>query len=204
VASDRLSEILEAALALFSEKGYEATSMRDLAEAVGIQPASLYAHIRGKEDLLMAIIEQAAADFGAGAQAALADPTEPVAVRLRRFLRTHIQLITENLQAATVYLHEWKGLDRERQLKVLAQRDRYERQLVELLEEGVRSGELRPLDVHLTSTAVFSMANWVYTWYSPEGTLAAEEIADRFFDLVVGGIGAPGVDTAAEALLDEV
>jgi TetR/AcrR family transcriptional regulator, cholesterol catabolism regulator len=190
MAPDRKTAIRTAALELFSAKGYEATSMRDLAEAVGVQPASLYTHFRGKEDLLMFVIDEASAKFESRWDVALADPSEPVLVRLRRALRAHVEVITENLAAATVFLHEWRSLDARRRRKVLGRRDRYERRIVALLEEGVANGELRSIDVHLTTTAFFSLANGVHTWYRPTGSLDADEIADRFFDLLVGGIAA--------------
>lgn len=187
---DRLAAIRSAAVELFSEKGYEATSVRDLAEAVGIQPASLYAHIRGKEDLLLAVIDEAAGRFESRWKDALAQTEQSVLDRLRLVLRAHIGAITEDLGAAAVFLHEWRALDPKRRRKVLARRDQYERWMLDLLEEGVASGELRDTDVHLTAKAVFSLANGIHTWYRPSGPLDPDEIADRYFELLVGGIAA--------------
>ena len=187
---NRLAAIRTAAVELFSEKGYEATSVRDLAGAVGIQPASLYAHFRGKEDVLLAVIDEAAGRFETRWKDALTDSDTSVLDRLRRVLRAHIGAITEDLNAAAVFLHEWRALDPKRRRKVLARRDQYERWMLDLLEEGVASGELRALDVHLTAKAAFSLANGVHTWYRPSGPLTSDDIADRYFELLVGGIAA--------------
>lgn len=190
MASDRYGEIVQAATTLFSKKGYEATSVRDIADAVQLKPGSLYAHIRSKEDLLGAIIERVTQEFYDRAGPALAADGRSASERLRAFLVAHLTTIAENLPSATVFLHEWEGLDAERLAANRKERVEYERSLADLIAEGVKAGEFRPVDPRLTAKAVLSLVNWAYTWYSPAGPLGVDEIADYFFDLLVSGLGA--------------
>jgi len=191
MTSPKSGEILAAAMELFSRKGYAATSMRDIADAVGLQPGSLYAHIRSKEDLLVGIIEQVREAFLQNGESALADTSEPAADRLRRFIASHLQIIADNRASAEVFLHEWKSLEGEHLDEVRANRDRYEGMLVSLLQEGVNSGEFRNVDPHLTAVAVLSVVNWAYTWYRPDGPLSASDLGDHFTDLMISGIAQP-------------
>ena len=186
---DRRDQILRAAGRLFSQKGYHGTSMRDLAAALGLTQGSLYHHWAGKEELLFAIIDRISDEFlkviEPIAQSA-ASPTE----KLRAAARAHIRIIVENLDTATVFLHEWKFLNPEYKERVRAKRDRYEALFREILAEGIRQGEFRlqPADVRYASLFCLSALNWIYQWYSPRGELTAEEIADRYVDLLLRGL----------------
>lgn len=192
MASDRYGEIVEAATTLFSKKGYEATSVRDIADAVRLKPGSLYAHIRSKDDLLVVIIERVSDVFRARAQGPLEDEESPIPDRVRDFLKGHIQTIAENLPSATVFLHEWERLDPERQKSILKVRTEYEDSLASLIEEGIRRGDFRDVSPRMAAKALLSMANWSYTWYSPKGRLTVEQIADQFFDMLFTGLGGEG------------
>ena len=185
--SDKYAMILQAAMDLFSEKGYEGTSMRDIADAVGLQPGSLYAHITGKEELLTAIVDRVSEQFLDAAAVAIDDTTQPVDLRLRRFVEAHLRIIAENKASATVFLHEWRSLEGERRARALHYRDEYERRLTELIAEGVERGEFRSIDTHLAAVAVLSLVNWAYTWFSPSGERSVESIAEEFTSLLVSG-----------------
>lgn len=202
MASDRYGEIVEAATALFSKKGYEATSVRDIADAVQLKPGSLYAHIRSKEDLLAVIIERVTEAFHARAEEALADDSLSVSERLRAFLLAHLQTIADNLASATVFLHDWEGLDEERRTQALKRRSDYERRLKALIQEGIDTGEFRPVDPGMAAKAVLSLGNWTYTWYSPKGRMSIDEVVDTYFDLLLAGLTSgmkPGRRRAAAA-----
>ncbi|HVF73888.1 MAG TPA: TetR/AcrR family transcriptional regulator [Acidimicrobiales bacterium] len=188
MASDRYGEIVEAATALFSKKGYEATSVRDIADAVQLKPGSLYAHIRSKEDLLAVIIERVTDAFFERAETALADESLSVAERLRAFLLAHLQTIADNLASATVFLHDWEGLDEVRRTQALERRAEYERRLKKLIREGIDNGEFREVDPGMTAKAVLSLGNWTYTWYSPKGRMNIEQVVDAYFDLLLAGL----------------
>lgn len=190
MASDRYGEIVEAATALFSKKGYEATSVRDIADAVQLKPGSLYAHIRSKEDLLAVIIERVTDAFTQRGAEALADESLSVAERLRKFLLAHLQTIAENLASATVFLHDWEGLDEVRRAQALKRRSDYEQRLTALIREGIANGEFREVDASMAAKAVLSLGNWTYTWFSPKGRMSIEQVVDTYFDLLLAGLTA--------------
>ena len=181
--------IADAATRLFSERGYHGTSMRDIAQASGIRPASVYAHIRAKEELLARVVEEAAERFSARLDEALAGEADP-ADRLRRALRSHMEVVAADRHAARVFLHEWTALQGEARARVMALRDDYEGRWDRIVVEGVERGSFRRRDATLARILVLSAANWVYTWYDPAGPLTPAQVADGFADLLLEGLGA--------------
>lgn len=188
--SPRRIELIDAAARLFSERGYHGTSMQHLGEALGVQRGSLYAHIGAKEDLLYEVVTAGAERFLARGEAALgldATSTE----KLTRLLVDHVATAAEHLEASTVFLNEWRYLSQEHRDEVQAKRDRYERIVRAIVEEGIARGEFRAdADVRFAATLFLSAANWVYTWYRPGGELDPQEIGRRFADLIVKGLAA--------------
>src|SRR5688572_13642543 len=123
--SPRRTELIGIAARLFSERGYHGTSMQHLADALGLQRGSLYAHIGSKEELLFDVVEEGAARFlERGAEAAHMDA--PAAERLRAFLAGHIATVVEHLDASTVFLNEWRYLSPDLRALVQEKRDEYE------------------------------------------------------------------------------
>jgi AcrR family transcriptional regulator len=179
--------IVSAAAALFARQGYRGTSMRDIGKVIGVHAGSLYVHIASKEDVLhrivRSIMEQSERDME-DVLAAGGTATE----QLRRIATKDLTLISENKEAATVFFHEWRNLSEPRQAAVVASRDRWEAGLRSVITRGVESGEFRDVDVRVASIALISMLNWVYQWYSPDGDLTADALADRFTDLLVAGL----------------
>jgi len=188
---NRRSDIVAAAMALFSEKGYHSTSMRDIADRLGLQAGSLYVHIRSKEDVLFEIVDEAADRFAAALEQARAEAAArrggPEAA-LRLAVRNHLQVVADHLDTATVFFHEWKFLDPDRRARILAKRDAYEAAFRDLVAGGIEAGAFRPVDPRLAALAVLSLCNWFYQWYSPAGRLSAGEVADRFVDLLLDGL----------------
>ena len=183
--SGRRRELTREAAKLFAQKGYHGTSIGDLAEALGIQKASLYHHIGSKEDLLWEVASAGAAAF----QAALdAVPEElPAPERIRLALRGHLRVVAEQLDAATVFTREWRSLEGERRERFVAERRRYEERIRELFREGRELGELRSdLDDATAALLALSAANWAYTWLRPGGDTDA--LADRFHAVLLDGM----------------
>jgi AcrR family transcriptional regulator len=184
---DRRDQILKAAGRLFSQKGYHGTSMRDLAAALGLTQGSLYHHWAGKEELLFAIIDRISDEFLKAIEPIVQGTASP-AEKLRAAARAHIRIIVENLETATVFLHEWKVLSPEYKERIRAKRDRYEGLFRQILAEGIAQGEFRSLEVKYAALLCLSALNWIYQWYSPRGELTAEEIADQYVDLFLRGL----------------
>src|SRR4029453_14785419 len=120
----RRSELTRQAARLFAEKGYHGTSIGDLAEAMGVQKGSLYAHIQSKADLLWEVARDGAAPFHAALDGV---PDElPATEKIRLGLRAHLRVVAEQLDIATVFIREWRYLEGERRDEFVAERRRYE------------------------------------------------------------------------------
>jgi AcrR family transcriptional regulator len=183
--STRKSELTRQAARLFAEKGYHGTSIGDLAEAMGVQKGSLYAHIESKADLLWEVAREGAAAF----HAALDSVPEklPATERIRLALRAHLRVVAEQLDVATVFIREWRYLEGVRRDQFLGERRRYEDRFRALFREGRELGDLRTdLDDATATLLALSAANWAYTWLREETD--TDELADRFFAFLLDGM----------------
>jgi AcrR family transcriptional regulator len=183
--STRRTELTRIAARLFAEQGYHGTSTADLAEAMGVQKGSLYAHIESKADLLWEVAREGAAAFHAALDTV---PEEGPAVdRIRAALRGHLRVVAEQLDVATVFTREWRYLEGERREAFVAERRRYEERVRALFREGRERGGLRSdLDDATAALLALSAVNWAYTWLRPG--VDTDALADRFTDLLVEGI----------------
>ncbi|GHF35182.1 AcrR family transcriptional regulator [Deinococcus metalli] len=184
----RREQILDTASTLFSERGYHATSMRDLAGELGMQGGSLYAHISGKEELLIEIVNRASRQFDT-ALFSLRDVPLPPGEKLREAMRRHVQVVADNMESATVFFHEWKHLSPSAYARVTGWRDSIDAFYRELITQGIDAGAFRrDLDPKMTAYLVLSAVNWAYTWYRPGGLLGPGDVADTFADMLLRGL----------------
>jgi AcrR family transcriptional regulator len=187
VETSRRQAIEDVASDLFRERGYAATSIRDIARALSVQGASLYAHVTSKEDVLWAIVDRAASRFEAAAERAEAeaaarrpgDPAEAVAA----LVRAHVEALTGDVDEAGVFVHEWRSLGPERRSDILARRDAYEARFRRYIQDGIAIGAFTITDPAIAAAALLSAINGVATWYDPTGRLPAGRIADHLVDL---------------------
>ena len=183
--SSRRSELTRQAARLFAEKGYHGTSIGDLAEAMGVQKGSLYAHIESKADLLWEVARDGAIAFHAALDAV--DDALPATEKIRHGLRAHLRVVAEQLDVATVFIREWRYLQGDRREEFLAERRRYEERFRALFREGRELGELRTdLDDGTATLLALSAANWAYTWITPQTD--TDELADRFYAFLLDGM----------------
>jgi TetR/AcrR family transcriptional regulator, cholesterol catabolism regulator len=183
--STRKSELTRQAARLFAEKGYHGTSIGDLAEAMGVQKGSLYAHIESKADLLWEVARDGAAAFHAALDAIPDDL--PAADKIRLALHAHLRVVAEQLEVATVFIREWRYLEGERRDEFIAERRRYEERFRALFREGRELGSLRSdLDDTTATLLALSAANWAYTWLRPDAD--TDELADRFYEFLLDGM----------------
>jgi AcrR family transcriptional regulator len=187
MALDRKEQIYSTARSLFRERGYPATTVRDIAREMNMQAGSLYAHIESKEDVLWEIVNRAASEFLASAQPIAASDLKPTE-KLRELVRGHVRVVAANLAEATIFLHEWKFLGEERRREIAERRNRYESLYRHVVEEGIASGEFAPTDPKMATLLVLSAVNWMPQWYNPAGPLSPAEVADSFIELVLRGL----------------
>ncbi len=183
--SARREELTRIAARLFAERGYQGTSLADLAGALGVQKPSLYHHIASKEDLLWEVAWAGAESFHEGLDAVPGDL--PATERIRLALRAHLAVVAAQLDVATVFVREWRHLEGERRERFVAERRRYEERIRALYREGVEGSELRTdLDVATAALLFLSAANWAYTWLRPGSD--TEGLADRLFAALLDGM----------------
>lgn len=186
--SPRRAEMVRAAARLFSKRGYHGTSMRHVGDALGLLKGSLYAHIGSKEELLFDVVDEGADRFLERGRAALRQDAS-AARRLENFLIGHIETAIEHLDAATVFLNEWRYLSDDLQAVVTMKRDDYESMARRIVGDGIAAGEFRAdADIDMAARLVLSGGNWVYAWYRPTGSLTPRQIGKSYAQLLVAGL----------------
>ncbi len=187
-STQRRAEMVHVAARLFSERGYHGTSMKHLADALGMQKGSLYAHIGAKQDLLFDVVDEGAERFLARGREAAQSPGN-AARRLERMLTGHITTAIEHIDAATVFLNEWRYLTEPRRSHIQVKRDLYEDMVRSIVAGGIAGGEFRAdADVRFGSLLFLSAGNWVYAWYRPTGELSPGEVGRNFARLIIKGL----------------
>lgn len=183
----RKAQIDRTATALFRARGYAATSMRELATALGLEAGSLYSHIKSKEEILHRVCFGLAEDFFAGFGAATVD-TAPLAMQLRQAIEAHVRVLTRDSAASAVFLHEWRHLSEPARTEFLALRDRYEGEFRILIQRGIGTGELHAPDAAFATLTLLASLNWLPSWYRPDGKLSPDEIAHRLAEQLMLGL----------------
>ena len=180
-------EILAAAAQIFRDKGYHATSMQDIAEAVHLQKGSLYHHIRSKEEILASLLDRALDLLILSMQEVMASPLS-VEEKLRSAMRMYADNIAVHSDLAAVLLLEYRNLSPRLRARHMGRRDRFEALWRELLRQGMQQGVFRTSDEKLVALAILGVQNWMLTWYRAEGPLSAAELSNRFADLFLNGL----------------
>jgi len=185
--SNRKEQIKKVAQNMFRERGYSATSMRDLANAVGIEAASLYNHIKSKEDILQQICFEIADEFF-NAINAVKELDVSAEDKLKQAILEHVKVITNHLDASAVFLHEWRFLSEPSLSEFKKLRDNYEQEFQKIILQGKVEGRFKAVDEKFYCLTLFSALNWIYDWYKPNGKLSPEEIAEQLSHLLLDGI----------------
>jgi Transcriptional regulator len=189
----READLLRAATQLFRRRGFHATSMQDLAEALGMNRGSLYHYIDSKDDLLWAILSNALDLLLARVEPVLTDDADP-AQRLANGVREHLHVAAEYADELSLIQIELRSLTDERRLEMIRRRNAYEDLWRAALNDGIASGQLRPdVDVRLAGIGILSACNWFTQWYRPDGPMSVDEIADGFIALFLQGLESPEV-----------
>ena len=192
---DRLAEIYRAAASIICEKGYDATSMNDIAEAVGITKSGLYHHVSGKRNLLFSIMS-----FGLDSleeQVIIpARAVEDAEQRLRTIITSHVHLITsrstpQGNNPVTIVVDEVAGLTPAQRRKIDQRKRDYVELIRKTLEQLKRDGRLRELDLTAASFSLLGMILWLSRWYNPTGRLTPDEVSEEVAKIAIGGLLEP-------------
>jgi AcrR family transcriptional regulator len=183
----RQKEIVDVAAQLFAQRGYSATGIAELCQAVGLGKGSLYYYIQSKEHLLSKIhdrvmeeVLQSARDIEA-LQATAAESLRMLGIELLR-------IITDYPDHVWVFLHEWRALTGQEAVDFREKRQLYEATVENILRDGVERGEFVIGDVRLAVHAWLGMHNYTYQWYKQHGRLNAFQIANQYYEIFVRGI----------------
>jgi AcrR family transcriptional regulator len=185
--SDRRSEIRLTAKKLFKERGYAATSMRDLAKEVGIEAASLYNHLASKEELLHEMCFDIADQFFNAFQSATAAEKNP-SKKLKAAIKAHIGVIANNLDASSVFFHEWVFLKEPDLSRFKKLRSQYEQGFRELVQKGIEEKDFKDVNIKLAVFTIISALNATHDLYRSTEKLSQEEIAESISNLLLKGL----------------
>jgi AcrR family transcriptional regulator len=184
----RYHEILEGAARLIYQRGYEATSMQEIAEACGLTKAGLYHHIKTKEALLLAIQHYGMDVFEEQVVAKVTDIADPVA-RLRECMARNIALVTQDAsKEVSIILHEHQTLTGAAKQEINVRKKRYVRFLEAAFREAAERGQIRAVDPTLASFSFLGVVLWTYKWYRADGKLGPRQLADGMIDLFFEGL----------------
>lgn len=188
MAVSKEQEIITVAARLFKEKGYRATTLEDIAVAVGMLKGSLYYYIQSKEELLYIVVREPVRQIYNKLEE-IVNSDGPIKAKIAQALANHMTLFHQHYPHMAVYLHDYHHLMQKLQKDVIETPKHYHRLWYALLQQGIDTGELRSdLDLKVIVYAILGMCNWVYRWYNPEGKQSAEAIAEVFTTLVLDGL----------------
>lgn len=181
-------DIIAGAGRRFATHGYHGTSMRDLGDDLGILGSSIYAHVGGKQELLVAVIERGAGFFEASAGRARAAGLSPDET-LRMLIAGHIDVVLDHRSEARTYLSETFVLEREDRERVAVARDSYEQVFVDVILAGQATGVFaRSRDARLAAIYVLSVLNTVDRWFDEGGRVDRSLLGLDIFDFVIRGL----------------
>ncbi len=179
--------IFQEAAELFRDKGYPATSMRDLAERVGLKPSSFYSHIKSKEEILQKICFDSAEKFTIGMKE-VCDTEATNKEKLQLLIRLHIKVATEDPTTATVFNDEWRHLSEPHLSNFLALRRDYESHFLKIIEAGISTQEFKQISPSLVLYTIINSLRWLHFANKPTKELSATQIENDLIQLLLQGV----------------
>jgi len=184
----RRRQILHAALRAFRDKGFHGTTLGDIAAHVGVRKTALYHYFPDKQAILLECHQESIGELERIVREARALGT--AVEKLTHVIREHVRVMTETLQGSPLAF-EVRAFSPARQRAMILHRDRYEREVRRIIEQGIESGELRPIDSKIATFVILGAINWIARWYRPDGELHAPELGAAFVDHLLGGLLKP-------------
>ncbi|RYY64109.1 MAG: TetR/AcrR family transcriptional regulator [Chitinophagaceae bacterium] len=179
--------IIQSAAALFRSKGFKASSMRELAEAIGVEAPSLYNHIGSKSELLEAICFKIAADFTLNLEA-IEQSKESSVHKIEQLIRFHIQIMLQEYDELYVANYEWKHLGEPALGSFLNQRKTYEKRMMQLIKEGIAKGELKAIHPNVAVLTILSAVRGIEFWQRHKSSISATELEENMVDHLLNGL----------------
>lgn len=181
-------DVLSNAARLFREKGFERTSLKEIAEACNMLPGSLYYRYNSKEALLVELMRRGVDLVTAEVESAYASSDDPVE-RLRLCINAHLRALLVDSDAVYVLLFEWRALGPKAREEIIELRDQYESLWAEILESMIEQGVIRRnVDGRLLRLIGLGALNWVATWFDPSGAHSLDAIGDLIWQIAMDGV----------------
>lgn len=184
----RKAEIVRVAASLFASQGASRVSMSEIAEVAGIAKPTLYHYFSTRDEIIVAIHEDSYAIMFGKAQARTAANCSPEE-HIQGVILDTFELVDSRPGYSRVIFEQIRYLAPDYRRKVRDNQKNYQRYVEDVLERGISSGAFKDTDVHVAGLALFGMINWAHQWYSPDGRYTPTQLARRYFDLFVRGIG---------------
>jgi AcrR family transcriptional regulator len=192
--------VFEVAAEVFHRKGYDNTSMSDVAEAAGLTKAGLYHHVSSKESLLYTVLDSGLDLTESYVMKPLEAITDPID-RLKTMIELHLRLVLEerNLEV-TGLLHECKTLAPADRARINRRKKEYVKMSTKVISDVIRKYNIADVNPKIAAFALLGMLNWTYQWYKPSGSNSREEIVKNFQQIFLNGIlGHAWAEHAAKA-----
>ena len=180
-------DILEASAQIFSEKGYHASSMEDIAKGVGLKKASLYHHVDSKQEILVELLDQSLEMLISRVEE-VTSLDLPYEEKFKRAISAYMDALIENRELSSVLLLEHRSLDKKQLKRHVPRRDKLEGIFRGIIEEGIKEGVFSKSDPRISVKAIMGVANWLIMWFRKDGALSKEEISSMISDLVLNGL----------------
>ncbi len=183
----RKDEIVAVASSLFKEKGYNAVSMRDIAQEMGIKAASLYNHISGKQEILSTLIIFLAEEFTRGMNAVVNSEGKPLD-KIKGVIEMHIDITVNHSEALAALNNDWMHLENDDLAYFVRMREEYEENFRKIIKEGISVGDLKPRHPEVILFSILSTLRTLYLWYQKRGKLDVNVLKKDMVAVMLNGI----------------
>ncbi|HYE55558.1 MAG TPA: TetR/AcrR family transcriptional regulator [Chitinophagaceae bacterium] len=183
----RKEVIIEKATRLFLEKGFAASSMRDLAEHVGVEAASLYNHIQSKSEILQEICFKVANDFITHLEQVESSEANSIE-KMEILIRFHIRMMLEEYESIYISDHEWRHLPEPYLSNFLNQRRQYRKRLAAIIEQGIQNGEIKQIEPYVAVLTILSAISGIESWQRSRKTISEKDMEENMVKFLVEGL----------------
>ena len=186
-SSTKKDVIIEKASRLFREKGFGAASMRDLAEHVGVEAASLYNHIQSKSEILQTICFKVANEFMSNLEA-IETSHHSTLKKMENIIRLHIRMMLDQYEYVYIADHEWRHLPEPYLSNFLNQRRSYRKRLGDIVEDGIAKGEMKPIEPYTAVLVILSAISGIDSWQRSRKSTSAETLEANMVKFLIEGL----------------
>jgi len=183
----RKEEIVVVAAKLFKEKGYSAVSMRDIAQQMDIKAASLYNHIKGKQEILSSLVLQVAKEFTKSTQT-ITSQDGTALQRLKKLIEVHIDITVHHADAIAALNNDWMHLDGQDLLDFIAMRDQYEENFRSIIKQGIQTQQIKAKEPEVILFSILSTLRTLYLWNEKRGKLEVNVLKKELVAVLISGI----------------